>query len=427
MEVDSATKSDAIIIKINCTQTQWHQSQRTKKMRCLSLIFLLIAPNCFAETYIIGGSAPITGPLASIVAPILKGGEDYINYANATNVLGKGNQIKLIQKDDQFKPKLFRNNVEDLIDNKVLILQGGTPASIKLVMPDLIEENLPHLYVVGDLEYVNTPVSKQLMVSYQEQISANLEYIQKHHKNKEPIKVAVMYLGQGSASKDFLGTFDTIAKKLGQIEIVKKYSHTGTEVDFTSTIKAIKKHKVNYIFLMTIEYVASVIAKNIHSLGYLSKTFGEAGKISISTGNFGAGLTYLSLTASIPHEYLFTSSLNFTSDISKKVMTHNKREAQYAKNAAYHAGILQGQVTVEAIKQTKARFGTVNRKNILKTLKEFKFNSTASVSPIMFTKKTGGMPNQKVQIYKLSNKNYIKQGEPFIPISLNPTLDKYFK
>ena len=399
--------------------------QQLTKFMYLTISFLLFSNTSLAKTYLIGGSGGITGPISSLVGPWTEGALDYCKYTNEMKLLGKEDKLDCKTLDDGFKPAVFRRNIETLMDEDLLILTGGAPADINVMVKDLEEENLPNIAATGELLFLKSPISFQPFSTGPEFAAALLEKISRDHQRKGPAKVAFLYIEQGAASKQTINIMREVAKKLGNVELTATVPHSGAEVDHSTSLRKVKAAGVEYAIVFSIEYTTSIILKNLNALNILATNFGEKGKVSLLGGNYAGGSTFLALSGPLAKNMMFVSNIKYGNDMVEKIGKRYKRKPSKINDTNYNYGIHVMSIAVEALRQTKKKYGKVERKLILQTLRDdFVYKSQTTFAPIKFTARDH-RPQQLIQLYTFDNGKYKTVDSPFYPKSMTSIVERF--
>lgn len=161
---------------------------------------------------LIGQTAGFSGAVAAGVAEISAGAMLFINEVNAKGGVN-GQKIKIIQKDDQFKPDLASLNAKELIEKEGVIglfLSRGTPHS-EAILPLLNQHELALIAPSTGAMVLHSPVQKYVFnvrSTYQFEAEKTIEQL----RSMMMSQIAVVHVDD-SFGKDALAGYNLAFNK----------------------------------------------------------------------------------------------------------------------------------------------------------------------------------------------------------------------
>ena len=165
----------------------------------------------------IGSAMPLSGGVGAVAfAPVKRGYEAYIKYANVKKLLGDIT-IEVAIEDDQYNKDLTPAAVEKLLDGGTNVFSGiiGTPNN--LAVRDLLnEECYPQLLALtgsigwGDAE--NYPWTNGILIPYDVEVKAYANAIQKDFPDGVDVGVFVV---NNEFGQEYLTTIEEVSAEYG--------------------------------------------------------------------------------------------------------------------------------------------------------------------------------------------------------------------
>lgn len=384
------------------------------------MIGLAVSAQAGGKTYMMGFSGAITGPTSDAGNPYSKGIEDYFKFVNDTNMLGDGDTIDCVIRDDQYKTDVTKRNFEDYLDmGMVLYLNYSTGSTLGLKR-DFEEEKMPticasfHRGNLEDSHYIFLPIA-----SYSEQCIVLAEYIVNHHKGQGKPQVA-MFIHPSAFGR---GPVDDVKKAIDAglaIDLVEVVEH-GKDLDNSATLQRLQSKGVQYVICQSIQSPIATLLKDAQRLGVTASSLGEEGKITFMGAAYTGGSDLITLAGDATEGYLWTCSFYLTNEKSEGAQKQLALAARYGRDEKaanshnYGNGVQVAQIATEAVIRAKKQGLEINRESLYKMLNEMNganaFNSYVSVAPVTYspTDRAGVDP---IQIYEVKNGEFVKVGEP---------------
>lgn len=397
----------------------------SRKVLLLTLTAALAAVVFFGnvqaqEVYKLGLSLAITGPTSDAGNPYSKGVEDYIRYANDTELLGK-NKVECMIRDDAYKTAVTKRNFEDFLDQGIVLYLNYSTGSTLGLKKDFEEEQIPvipasfHAGNIVDSNYIFLPI-----VSYSGQVIGVSEYVVNNHKGKNP-KVA-MFIHPSAFGR---GPVDDVKKAVAKglpMEIVEVVEH-GKDLDNTAMLKRLLSKGVEFVICHTVQSPVATMLKDAQRLGISAKYFGEQGKLTFLGVHYTGGNDLIALAGSAADDYYWTTSYTLTSEKNEgtaaqlALAKRYNRDEKAANSHNYTNGVMVAQIAVEAIRRVSTKGLEVNKKTLYDELNVMNglnaYYPVTTVGPVTFSKEDrAGVDTQ--QIYKVENGVFRSVGLPFI-------------
>ncbi|MBU2647843.1 ABC transporter substrate-binding protein [bacterium] len=383
------------------------------------LIFM-VAQTALAETYVIGSSLAITGPTSDAGNPYSKGIEDYCNFSNDMQLLGK-DQVQCIVRDDAYQTATTKRNFEDFMDQGMVIYLNYSTGSTMGLKKDFEEEKIPVLpasFHAGNLDnsnYIFLPTA-----SYSEQALGLVEYVVRNHKMGTP-KIA-LFLHPSAFGR---GPLEDVKKALDaglKADLVEVVEH-GKDLDNTAMIKRLLSKDIEYVICQTIQSPVATLLKDAARLGKIATTFGEKGKLTFMGAHYTGGNDLIALAGSSAENFYWTTAYTLTSvqsvgtDAQLALAKKYNRDSKTANSHNYSNGIMVTQVAIETIRRVKAKGMKVSKQSLYEELLQMNgFNAyypVTTVGPVTFSKDDHAGVDT-LQLYKVKNGVFHTVGNPFL-------------
>jgi branched-chain amino acid transport system substrate-binding protein len=157
--------------------------------------FIDLEPNYKEKEIRLGMSGPFSGNLKALGEQFLMGANLYFRYINDRGGVYDRN-IRIINKDDKYEPRIAQENIEDLIKKyKIFALFGvvGTPVS-KMILPLVKEKRIPYLAPLSGAGFLrqtpHDPLILNTRPSYEKEIKKLINYFVDKQKKS---RIAVFY------------------------------------------------------------------------------------------------------------------------------------------------------------------------------------------------------------------------------------------
>jgi branched-chain amino acid transport system substrate-binding protein len=233
-------------------------------------------PGASATEIRIGNTAPQSGPLAVLGAP-LKAVAAYFKKVNAEGGVN-GRRINLISYDDGYNPaktvELTRRLVEE---DKVLLIFASVGTAQNAAIQNYLNSNkVPHLFVQSGAsrwdDPANFPWTMGSFPSYQTEARIYAQYLMKAHPDG---KIAVLYQND-DYGRDFLkGLKDGLRDKL---PVIAEASYQLADTSLNAQIGTLKASGADILVdastarftVMAIRRMAEIGWKPVHVVNYIS-------------------------------------------------------------------------------------------------------------------------------------------------------------
>lgn len=199
----------------------------------------------------LGMSGPFSGNLQSLGEEFLLGANLYFKYINEQGGV-YGRNIRVINKDDKYEPRIAIENVEDLVNKyRVFALFGviGTPIS-KVILPIATEQRIPYLAPLSGADFLRETPRNELILnartSYDKEIHRLLEYFIDVQKKT---KFAVFYQND-SYGRSGLGAVKEILKKR-DMNLVAEGSYKRNTLSVGHALYEIKSKNPEVVLLIS--------------------------------------------------------------------------------------------------------------------------------------------------------------------------------
>jgi branched-chain amino acid transport system substrate-binding protein len=233
-----------------------------------------------AQDVKIGGLFGITGPIASLVPPIVESAKLAVKHVNEQGGIGKGGKLEIVIADGQCNPQAAAAAARKLVDvDKVVgivgeLCSGATiaaaegaaiPSGTVMISP---ASTSPALSTLADKDFVFRTCPSDAFIG---QTAARYLF------QKRNIKVLALTYMNNDYGKGLASSFRDEFKKLGG-KITADLEHNEKAASFRSELATLAKDKPPYLFV--IGYANSsgpVILKQALEGGFFKKFIGSEG------------------------------------------------------------------------------------------------------------------------------------------------------
>lgn len=345
----------------------------TKKLLLVVILIMAMVFSLFAQSSTpgvtdkeikIGTFAALSGPLAVVGVPFVKGMKAYYNWVNANGGVF-GRKIKLIVEDDQFNPAKSLLAVKKLVEqDKVFAIVGalGTPGCLA-VLPYLVENNVPFVYQgSGSSKFAFPP--KKYVFSVQPNYVTEGKIHAVYAANVLKAKKAYDLYTDDEGGKEEFASFSEKAKELGMK--VKGSAFKKGELDFSTYMLKIRSYRPDIIVIHSISVVDTAnILKKIKEYGIKAKmitTYPNADPILVKLAGDPEVVEGLYVTGWVP--VMSPDDKDF-----KKYMEIYKATYNDMPNAFTSAGFIAAEVFVAALKRLGKNLTRETFVNAMETLR----------------------------------------------------------
>ena len=233
-----------------------------------------------AQDVKIGGLFGITGPIASLVPPIVESAKLAVKHVNEQGGIGKGGKLDIVIADGQCNPQAAAAAAKKLVDvDKVVGIVGelcsgatiaaaegsGIPTGTVMISP---ASTSPALTTLADKDFVFRTCPSDAFIG---QTAA------RYLVQKRGIKVLALTYMNNDYGKGLASSFRDEFKKLGG-KITADLEHNEKATSFRSELATLAKDKPPYLFV--IGYANSsgpIILKQALEGGFFKKFIGSEG------------------------------------------------------------------------------------------------------------------------------------------------------
>lgn len=233
-----------------------------------------------AQDVKIGGLFGITGPIASLVPPIVESAKLAVKHVNEQGGIGKGGKLDIVIADGQCNPQAAAAAAKKLVDvDKVAGIVGelcsgatiaaaegsGIPTGTVMISP---ASTSPALTTLADKDFVFRTCPSDAFIG---QTAA------RYLVQKRGIKVLALTYMNNDYGKGLASSFRDEFKKLGG-KITADLEHNEKATSFRSELATLAKDKPPYLFV--IGYANSsgpIILKQALEGGFFKKFIGSEG------------------------------------------------------------------------------------------------------------------------------------------------------
>jgi ABC-type branched-subunit amino acid transport system substrate-binding protein len=202
------------------------------------------------DAYVIGVSAAMTGPGASIYAPVVDAMKAYLDHVNAKGGVN-GRQIQLIVQDDGAEPSRAAANAKKLLaqDKVVMLINTSLSSTYAPMVAEAKRANVP-LYFGGSVCPKETYPPADPLLFCSSAFGANLDsqgalaFVKSQAKEPVRIGFAAMAIPIARAEIDYA---ENLSKTLGMTPVEKQISPPPAP-DYTPFATKLKDANPNWVF-----------------------------------------------------------------------------------------------------------------------------------------------------------------------------------
>ena len=202
------------------------------------------------DAYVIGVSAAMTGPGASIYAPVVDAMKAYLDHVNAKGGVN-GRQIQLIVQDDGAEPSRAAANAKKLLaqDKVVMLINTSLSSTYAPMVAEARRANVP-LYFGGSVCPKDTYPPADPLQFCSSAFGANLDsqgalaFVKSQAKEPVRIGFAAMAIPIARAEIDYA---ENLSKTLGMTPVEKQISPPPAP-DYTPFATKLKDANPNWVF-----------------------------------------------------------------------------------------------------------------------------------------------------------------------------------
>lgn len=218
-------------------------------------LFVMLAAACALpaaaqDAYLIGVSAAMTGPGASIYAPVVDAMKIYLDHVNAKGGVN-GKQIQLIVQDDGAEPSRAAANAKKLLaqDNVVMLVNTSLSSTYAPMVAEAKRANVP-LYFGGSVCPKETYPPADPLQFCSSAFGANLDsqgalaFVKAQAKEPVRIGFAAMAIPIARAEIDYA---EGLSKTMGMTPVEKQISPPPAP-DYTPFATKLKDANPNWVF-----------------------------------------------------------------------------------------------------------------------------------------------------------------------------------
>lgn len=300
------------------------------------------------DKIVIGTHLPLSGPVAVVGTPVLRGLQAYINYVNDNGGVN-GRKIEIIAEDDQFNPAIAIQKVQKLVEqDKVFAIVGatGTP-SLLAVMDYMVEKGIPAVYQGSGSSKFATPFKKNYFPVQPNYTMEGKLFAQYVVENLNAKKIVFMYQND-DIGKEGLEGFKTKLREMGKESLlVAEIAFNSTDVDFSVPVLKAKEQNPDVVILYGVSKPAAAIVKEAKKISF---------KPQFVATYILSDLTMFALAGDAWNDALVAGwAVPITDQNDPKVKLFFETVKKYNPNdvpSGYHlAGWIAGQVFVEGLKR----------------------------------------------------------------------------
>ena len=192
-----------------------------------------------------------SGPVGSLVVPMLQGAQMWVSSINAKGGLN-GHPVKVVVYDDGFDPARHRSQVQDAVERRgaLAFLQNGETATGEASVAYVTEKRIPVIGVTGGESWDYTsPMYFPQASSGDFQFEAYPPSISRQVVPKGLTKIGTLVCVEAKACTDMENVWAKSAKSVG-MEHVYKAKVSITQPDFTAECLAARNAGVQVLFVL---------------------------------------------------------------------------------------------------------------------------------------------------------------------------------
>ena len=319
-------------------------------------------PNLAGETITLYHFGDLSGPLASITGPLIRGAEDAVKAVNDSGgIYGAKLKVKFSDTGGKVEESVAAYNRFKSSDKNMLLMITYGSGDAEALAPRIVEDKVPNLAAgLSSKAFYgkDSGYTFGLGPIYPDQIGYTMKFLKDNWAKYKPagagndIKLAHISwptaFGQGSLTDESRAYL----KQIGvQIVLEEKYDPTPTAQTTTAILNA-NAAGANVIWTNTLAFGPAVILNDLNSLGLRNK-------FVVAADNWGMDLSLYAFLAKpeygvgliAPFPYLWwTDTNNDGIKYASKIYTDNKR-AKGDQNVGYLLLIGGVDLGVKAIKK----------------------------------------------------------------------------
>src|SRR5256885_577556 len=192
-----------------------------------------------------------SGPVGSLVVPMLQGAQMWVSSVNAKGGLN-GHPVKVVVYDDGFDPARHRSQVQDAVERRgaLAFLQNGETATGEASVAYVTEKRIPVIGVTGGESWDYTsPMYFPQASSGDFQFEAYPPSISRQVVPRGLTKIGTLVCVEAKACTDMENIWAKSAKSVG-MEHVYKAKVSITQPDFTAECLAARNAGVQVLFVL---------------------------------------------------------------------------------------------------------------------------------------------------------------------------------
>jgi len=220
------------------------------KKALLAALLAAAMPVAAQEAYVVGVSAAMTGPGASIYAPVVEAMKAYLDHVNAKGGVN-GRQIRLVVQDDAAEPSRAAANAKKLLaqDKVVMLINTSLSSTYAPMISESRQANVP-LYFGGSVCPKETYPPADPLQFCSSAFGANLDsqgalgFVKAQAKEPVRIGFAAMAIPIARAEIDYA---EGLSKTMGMTPVEKQISPPPAP-DYTPFATKLKDANPNWVF-----------------------------------------------------------------------------------------------------------------------------------------------------------------------------------
>jgi ABC-type branched-subunit amino acid transport system substrate-binding protein len=220
------------------------------KKTLLATLLAAAMPIAAQEAYVVGVSAAMTGPGASIYAPVVEAMKAYLDHVNAKGGVN-GKQIRLVVQDDGAEPSRAAANAKKLLaqDKVVMLINTSLSSTYAPMISESRQASVP-LYFGGSVCPKETYPPADPLQFCSSAFGANLDsqgalgFVKAQAKEPVRIGFAAMAIPIARAEIDYA---EGLSKTMGMTPVEKQISPPPAP-DYTPFATKLKDANPNWVF-----------------------------------------------------------------------------------------------------------------------------------------------------------------------------------
>lgn len=316
------------------------------------------------DSILIGVSAALTGPAASLGQQLIRGSLAYIKNINDTGGIA-GREIRLVILDDGYNPQRTLHNTRRLIDkDKVFMLFDyvGTPTA-KVILKMVDERKIPLLAPFTGAEFLRNPLQEyvfNIRASYYTEIGHMVDTLVSAGKTK----IAVFMQNDAFGATILLGARLALARY--KLDIITRSRFTRGELPTVSAVQKIVKARPEAIIMGGTSRSLARFVKMAKDRGLVHARFYTVSFVGSET--FAKDLKRMG--RGVAHNVFVSQVVPSPHSNTVKVVTEFREmfKAYYPKTIPNYValeGFINAKILVEAFKRCGKK---LNRQRLMKTL-----------------------------------------------------------